>query len=220
MKRTVVIMLSAAGVVLLSGGVHGYLTERWYRSTEVEEAAARLADIPEHFGPWTAAAEEPIPANELQAAGAEGCWQRSFTSATTGHKVHVVLMVGRTGQMSVHRPENCYPGQGYNLASGAPLRRTIKTTGGPDAEFFTARFVKPEVTTGTSELRIYWTWNASGRWQAPEYPRATFAREPYLFKLYVIRELPQRAERAEDDPATVFLRLFLPVLCRALAPGS
>src|SRR6266567_3229759 len=110
MNRTIVILLSAAGVVLLSGVVHGLWTQRWYHSGEVAAAAARLDDIPERVGPWTAVAGDPIPERELKAAGAEGCWQRTFTSGVTGHKVTVVLLVGRTGKMSVHRPENCYPG--------------------------------------------------------------------------------------------------------------
>ena len=61
-----------------------------------------------------------------------------------------------------HRPENCYPGQGFDLL-GKPLRRQLKTgEGSPEAELWTARFAKPEVTTGGDQLHIFWAWNAAG----------------------------------------------------------
>jgi hypothetical protein len=211
-------VLGATAVVLVTGFVHGTWTQRWHESAEVDAAVARLDAVPTHVGSWTAGDAETIEPDVLKAAGAQGCWMRSFTSAATGQRVHVVILCGHTGKMCVHRPENCYPGQGYDLVA-APVHQGIKLAdGAPDAEFWTARFAKPEVTTGGSQLRIFWAWNAAGQWKAPEYPRWTFAPQPYLYKLYVIRELPTHNERLADEPAAEFLRQFLPELTRALAP--
>jgi hypothetical protein len=185
----------------------------------LDAAVTRLSAIPTLIDGWTASEAEPIKPEELKAAGVQGCWMQTFTSEQSGQKVLVVVLCGRTGQMCVHRPENCYPGQGYDLAA-APLRQLVKMpNGAADAELWTARFAKPDVTTGGSQLRIYWAWNAASQWQAPEYPRWTFTSEPYLYKLYVIRTLPMRPERMEDDPAAEFLRRFLPELTRTLAPA-
>ena len=134
--------------MLLTGFVHGTWTQRWHPSAEVDAAVGRLDAIPTQVGDWTAGDAETIEPEVLKAAGAQGCWMRSFTSAATGQKVLVVVLCGHTGKMCVHRPENCYPGQGYDLAA-APLHQAIKmANGSPDAEFWTARFAKPEVTTG------------------------------------------------------------------------
>jgi hypothetical protein len=217
MTRTATV-LSAATVVLVTGIVHGTWTQRWRAAAEIDAAAARLEDVPTRAGGWKGTAAGPIPPDVLRSTGARGSWTRTFTSADTGQKVLVILLCGPTGRMSVHRPENCYPSQGYDLVAD-PLRQTIQSPGAADAEFWTARFAKPEVTTGGAQVRIFWSWNAAGRWQAPEFPRWTFAPQPYLYKLYVIRELPPRPERAEDDPAAEFLRQFLPELTRALAPA-
>ena len=215
----IAIVLSAAAVVLVTGVVHGLWTQRWYPAAAVEAAARRLDDAPTSVGVWTSTEVEPITPSELRAAGAAGCWQRRFTSTQTGQKLLVVILVGRTGQMCVHRPENCYPGQGYNLASGAPIRQRVKLPDGAgDADCYTARFAKPDLTTGGSQIRIFWTWHADGHWQAPDSPRWTFASQPYLYKMYVIRELPQRSERTDEDPIPEFLRQFLPELTQALAP--
>lgn len=218
MIRTAAVV-SAAAVVLLTGFVHGTWTQRWHQSRDVDDAAARLDNIPKQIGAWKAGDVEPVESDALKTAGAVGYWVHSFTSVETGQKVLVILLCGRTGQMCVHRPENCYPAQGFDLTAD-PLHHNIKMASGQaDAEFWTARFAKPEVTTGGAQLRIYWAWNAAGRWQAPEYPRWTFAPQPYLYKLYVVRVLPLGGERSGEDPAAEFLRHFLPELTKALAPA-
>ena len=61
-----------------------------------------------------------------------------------------------------------------------------------------------------SALRILWGWNASKGWTAPEDPRWSFASEPWLCKLYVIRETGGSAVKPEDDPCAEFLSVFLP----------
>jgi hypothetical protein len=66
------------------------------------------------------------------------------------------------------------------------------------------------------QLRIFWTWFGDGTWRAPESPRLAFAPLPALYKLYVVRELPPRGERSEDDPSLDLLRRLLPALGRAL----
>jgi len=217
MTRTVVV-LSAALIVLAAGLVHGTWTHRWQDDPALDDAAARLARVPTKAGAWTAGEAELIPPDELRSAGVRACWKRTFTSADTGQKVLVLLLCGPTGKMCAHRPENCYPSQGYDLTAN-PLLYPVKLPDQPDAEFRTARFARPEVATGGSQLRIFWAWNAAGRWQAPENPRWTFAPQTFLYKLYVIRVLPPRPERTEEDPAADFLRHFLPELTRALAPA-
>jgi Protein of unknown function (DUF3485) len=215
----IVAVISAAAIVLLTGFVHGTWMQRWSPSADVDAAVARLDAIPTQLDGWKAGDAEPIAPDELRAAGVQGYWSRTFTSKTTGERVVVVVLCGSTGQMCLHRPENCYPAQGYDLAA-APLRYVVKTPdGGRNGEFWTARFAKPEVPFGGSPLRILWAWDAAGQWQAPDYPRWTFASLPYLYKLYVIRALPLHAERLDDDPATEFLRRFLPELTKALAPA-
>jgi hypothetical protein len=215
----IVAILSAVVIVLLTGFVHGTWTQRWSPSADVDAAVARLNVIPARVEGWKAGDAEPIAPDELRAAGVQGCWSRTFTSETNGETVVVVVLCGSTGQMCLHRPENCYPAQGYDLAV-APLRYVVQMSDSAgNGVFWTARFAKPEVLSGTSQLRIFWAWDAAGQWQAPDYPRWTFAAQPYLYKLYVIRILPQRPERLDDDPATEFLRRFLPKLTQALAPA-
>jgi hypothetical protein len=121
--------------------------------------------------------------------------------------VLVILMCGRAGQMAVHTPDVCYRGAGYEMA-GTQSQQTLP--GG--ARFWTARF-RPATPT-SPELAIHWAWSAEGRWQAPDSPRLTFAGQPYLYKLYVVREAS--AAPGADPVITGFLQELLPVLDEVL----
>jgi hypothetical protein len=70
--------------------------------------------------------------------------------------------------------------------------------------------------TPAVHLRLFWSWSGDGSWQAPDYPHRTFARYPFLYKLYVIRPLIKPDEPLAGDPCQEFLGLLLPELKKSL----
>jgi hypothetical protein len=69
-------------------------------------------------------------------------------------------------------------------------------------------------------LRIYWSWRGSKEWSAPEEPRWSFALEPVLSKLYIVRETAGEVIDAKDDPCNEFMSLLLPEIDRVLISTS
>jgi hypothetical protein len=130
--------------------------------------------------------------------------------------VTAVVVCGPTGPLSVHTPDVCYAGAGYE-AKGPPSPFTLRLTD-PDreAEFRTQTFDK-DGTDKRGELRLFWSWSAGGSWQAPANPRWTFARHAALYKLYVLRETTANDRTPpEDDACVKFMKVFLPELEHAL----
>jgi hypothetical protein len=210
------ILTFAAGLVIViaTGFLHGAWTQRWHESTALESAIAKLQSLPEQVGRWRARPAE-LDQEALEMAGAKGWWVRRFTDERTGTSLLVILLCGRAGPLSVHKPETCYSSAGYSLTS-APIRYTVRNeTEATGAEFWTGLFKKPEV--GGEQLRIFWSWYNGGVWRAADNPRWTFAHLPALYKLYVIRETSGRPERLDDDPAAEFLRRLLPEMSRTLS---
>jgi hypothetical protein len=126
--------------------------------------------------------------------------------------------------MTLHQPQHCYPGAGFEIkGGGSAIRCTVKSPSGEAlGEFWTARFER-QTPTGPQLLRIFWSWNASGKWQAPENARWALASEPAVFKLYVIREATRRTDVKDpkelvQEPAYQFLQELLPHLTPALNP--
>jgi hypothetical protein len=163
-------------------------------------------------GDWKGQEVNPNHADFAQ-AGAVGYWVRLYRNAQTGEAVTVLLMCGPAGKMSVHTPDMCYGGAGYELVGGQA--REAVSPSRPPEEFWSARFCKPG-PAGESVLRIRWAWNAGGAWHAPERPRWTFAGSPFLYKLYVVSD-----EEAGGDANLRLLQALLPELRTALfAPAA
>jgi hypothetical protein len=214
MKRIVVGAIAVAAV-LLTGLVHGFWTDRWTTNQATAAAAARLANVPNVIGEWEG---EPINAAPRQTDEIAGHLYRRYVNRQTGAAVTVMLFCGRSGPMSIHTPDVCYQGGGFEV--GATARHTIPGTDGtPAAEFKTAPFYKASAAD-RSQLRIFWSWSAAGEWTVPNSPRFAFARRPFLYKLYVIREMADSNEPLESDPCREFLRQLLPELQRCLFPPA
>jgi hypothetical protein len=215
MKRLPLLLVCCA-LVLFSGLVYGLWTDRWYSSILLEEAAARVMQVPTDVGDWhgeNQAADERAFAQ----AGAQTYWVRRYQNSKTGATVTVILMCGRGGRMSVHTPDVCYQSSGVEML-GEAKKISVPIAGASAAEFKSGTF-STEKSPGASQLRLYWAWSSDGVWQAPYYPRFTFQGRPFLFKLYVLREFVPGTEAVEADPGVTFLQQLLPQLNKTLFPN-
>jgi hypothetical protein len=207
---------TALAVVLATGLLHGRWTQRWQSSSALATAAAQLDGVPLTLDDWHGQVLD-IDADAIADAGLAAGWRRQYVHGRDGAAVTVVLLCGRSGPTSVHTPEWCYGGAGYEPAD-APKRFQFDAQGeAAPATFWTARFIKQQ-TAVPDQLRIFWSWYADGAWQTPDYPRLTFRRLPVLHKLYVVRTLGAGREEIENDPCVRFLRDVLPILGQSLDP--
>jgi hypothetical protein len=205
-------LLTVFAVVASAGAVHGLWTNRWTAPAALGRATARMADLPLTLGDWDGQAEA-LDGRQLAAAEVSGHLLRRYVNRRTGAVVSVLLLCGRPGPVSVHTPEVCYRGAGYDQVGG----RSKHALAGRAGELWVSRFAKQHAAAPEA-LRVLYAWNATGKWEAPASPRAAFARHPALYKLYVIRPLARDDEPLEEDPALEFLRALVPALDKALFP--
>jgi uncharacterized protein DUF3485 len=213
MLRSLPVIIAFA-FLISSGLVHGIWTERWEKSEALQNACARVEQVPLTIGAWQGK-DLTVNPEEFALAGAETYWMRSYTN-NKNQTVTVLLMCGRAGRMSVHTPEICYQGLGYQIVDTA-TRQEIDFSGSAKGEFWTARFVKE--TGSGSDLRLFWGWSVDGVWKAPSSPRWEFRGRPFLYKLYVVHNTA-RQQRLEEEPGVEFLRQCLPVLEKVLFSGN
>lgn len=204
-----IIRISFAVVLIVGAGlVHGAWTSRFGRSAELAALAARFESVPMTIGDWAATPFEPA-AGEQAMTGAVARLARRYSNASRGQSVTVLLLGGLPGKISTHTPDVCYPGAGYSLNAPSAFNRLV---GDQTAEFRTA--VATRGGTNPSVLRIFWGWNASKGWSAPDEPRWEFSTAPALCKLYVVRETGGAVVDPASDPCNDFMNLFLPELER------
>jgi hypothetical protein len=204
-----ILLLAIVGaVVAIDGYVHGLWSQRWQNSPELAQAVARLDLLPSAVGEWQGTTGKQLTDREIQLAGFAGYVRRSY-KRSDNLTVSVLLACGRSGPLSVHTPEACYAGAGFELA-GAPVRDALQTgKGSGPAEFWKAKFSKP---AAGQHLRVFWSWHAPGGWHAADSPRLTFAGLAALHKMYVTCELLTGDGRQEDAACAEFMALLLPQL--------
>src|SRR4051794_3958486 len=107
------IFAATASVALVGAGlVHGFWTDRWSASTEVNQAAARISDVPVRFGDVWEGDNIEVKPGQI-GAGVAGCLQRRYVNKATGQSVVIALVNGRPGPVATHTPEVCYGASGY-----------------------------------------------------------------------------------------------------------
>jgi hypothetical protein len=214
MRKSLPLLLVVA-LLVVDGIVYGLWTNRWRSPEELHQAVARVASAPMAVGEWQGEDGKPLSQAEIEAAGFEGNIVRAYRNRVTGQRINVMLACGRPGPLSVHTPDICYRGAGYEVMKSI-ARRDEQAA---EAELWQAYFSKPDQLSPT-ELRVVWTWNAKGAWEAPanELARFRFAGAPALYKLYVIQEVVPGDRDGADEACAEFLREFLPALNKELFP--
>lgn len=193
--------LASMALLTTTGVVQGWVSNRWSAPRDLTAAVARLELLPREVGPWVGE-DVAVDRAELHRAGLVDGISRRYRDPRTGATVTVLLVCGRPGPVSVHTPDVCYQGAGYNLV-------TPPTT--PISGFRAARMARVDAT-GSDGLQVYWSWNASGRWEAPSNPRLRFGASPYLYKIYLVRAADPAEADLRTNPAAEFARALAPAL--------
>jgi hypothetical protein len=207
-------LLTAIPLVLATGMAEGLWTNRWVTSQALNEATARLDTVPLSAGDWEGQAEQ---LDERQASRAEftGYLLRHYVHRRTKGSVSVLIACGRPGPIAMHTPDICYAGLGYELV--APTQpRVVEVPGlSRPAEFEVGHFQRPGLA-GPEQLALFWAWSSTGEWLAPAHPRLAFAREPALYKAYVICQ--EVGVGPGEAAGRDFIRAFFPQLNQSLFP--
>jgi Protein of unknown function (DUF3485) len=186
----------------------GFLDRLWTsgRESAAAEAAQRIQEVPLILGSWRGQPLEPN-AEHIAAAGFAGVLARRYEDEN-GCVVSMLLVCGPPGPVSVHTPDVCYPGAGFDMI-GTQSKLNVPSAG-EHVQFWQSQFRKAR--WGDRRLRVYWSWHSNRGWQAAENPRITFMNLPVLYKLYVMCEIAPGEETKMAEACTRFMKCLLPEL--------
>lgn len=208
--RNVILIVVGCTALLAGGYVHGLWTDRWNDGSDLAAAAGKLDRLPLKVGDWQGKRVE----HERDArSGLAGSETYQFSNVKTGKNVTVFLACGRPGPVSVHTPEVCYAGNGFEVER--PAKFTSSRPALTGQSFFTSRLVRKRSSEQNAQ-RIFWAWNTGASWQVSDNPRLAFASTPVLFKMYVIRELTGSTENLDNDPCIELLDALAPIMQKEL----
>lgn len=224
MHRTLLSLIAAA-VIVFSSVAHGIWTMRWTGAKPLEEAAAKVALVPEAFGEWTSE-DLSVKKRTMDQAGARGYLSRRYINRSNGQTMMAMLLCGQPGPLAAHTPMICFRATGME-PSGPDKRCSLRDDGSQDwGELFWADFVGT-ASGSPMRVRLFWGFSPDGlHWQAPSNPRVALAGQPVLLKVFVHREFDRgKVSESEDiapdkDPCADFLREFLPEIAKTIRAAA
>jgi EpsI family protein len=209
------LLLIVGAVTLVDGFVYGLWTGRWNANDELASAAARIDSLPLTVGDWQGT-PQPLDPLVIQRAEFAGYTMRRYENRRTGAVVNLLVACGRPGPVSVHSPQICFPGAGFQMSGDATRHTLDPQLGGTPVEYWKATFAHSDDTM-PERVRIVWLWNGKGAWMAPNNPRWQFAGLPMLYKVYITQEFLPRNEETDGDACAEFLREIIPELEKVIA---
>ena len=208
-------LLAVVGLTLVSGVLHGRLTNRWGSPSEMLVAAKRLEGFPQQFGSWELRESKSLSDTAVTMLQCAGYVHHIYVNRETGETVNLAILVGPTGPIAAHTPDICYSSREYEIQQPRQHAK-VRPAEAPDEEFW-ALTLRAKGIHGEL-LRVYYAWRNDGVWTAPNRARFALAGQPYLYKIQLACPLPSNADQADTDPGRGFLEAFLPAAAGILVP--
>lgn len=211
-RSLVAAAVAVAALTIAGAGYDGWVEHRWSVPVDAKATALRLRDVPERLGEWEVESTEALDPSIVKMLQCSGYLNRIYRHRSTGERLHLAVLAGPAGPISVHTPDVCYSNRSYQLTGGAE-RLQVRSDQRPDEAFWdvTLRHAdRPEDT-----LEVVYGWNDGTGWQAPTQPRFALGGRPLLYKLQIARNVrPGHAN--ETETCRSFLAGLLPAIDQAL----
>jgi hypothetical protein len=172
-----------------------------------------VRDLPGEIGPWRRTEEVDFEGHVLEILQCTSHLNRTYVNDLTGEVIHLALLAGPPGPMSVHTPEICYSSREF-VVDQEPARAQLGDEAAGD-NFWQMRFKSRDLTGDV--LEVWYAWTSDGTWEAPSYPRFKYGAAPLLYKIQVASYVPPTQREGEPQACEEFLRLALPALKQTLS---
>ncbi|PHR95882.1 MAG: hypothetical protein COA78_29435 [Blastopirellula sp.] len=205
--------LVVVSLTILSGVVYERTSRYDETSQRANEAAQKLNELPEIIGAWRLDTQKPLDETAERILQCNGYLNNTYVNDTTGQFVHVAVLLGPTGPISVHTPEICYSSRDYDISEDRnAISISEKENGGHT--LWSLDLLKKDLQA--SKLRVYYAWSFGEKWEATEEPRYYYAGKPFLYKIQLACSVPAVESEDEIDAGQEFLKQFLPALQKQL----
>ena len=188
-KGTVPLLIGIVVIAAITVAMTVYaasLTGRWGEPMGIAEARVSMKALPMEIGNWRAEEERSIGDTAVKMLRIQDSYiLRTYRNTVTGDDVHVTLMVGPSGKVSVHNPEICFGGRAYTMESArsrVPVNVLLQSGDEIDDTFFRVDFVGQSLDVN-NRISFYWGISTGGAWNAVEQPRFHFRKFRFIYKL-------------------------------------
>jgi len=227
MKRIEPLLIGIVIIAIITVAITRYagsMTGRWGDFDGIKEARAVLKTLPLEIdgavGTWVADGERALDSESIRMLRIQNSYiLRTYRNTVTQEAVHLTIMVGPTGRITVHTPEICFGGRDYEIeAARTHIPFSVQLASGEEIEdmFWRVDFVGRTLDID-NRISFYWAVSTGGPWEARNNPRRDF--RSYRF-VYRIQAEAFFGSAEGGDAVRRFLEDALPVIHEHLRPCS
>ena len=217
--------LVAPPLLILAAIWQGKETERWGEFPEMKQFADRLENLPLKIGPWIGTRRPGLTESVRKAAGAEGdlhiIYQNdgSVDPLQKGVEVDMFIDCGRLLDQSKHRPDRCFPAQGYKADGEETLLQKVQPEGQKSkADFRTAVYTKEDQGIKNANLLEF---GQRSRLESAGWRRRLaqgVSTHQAIYKLYVSNSLGGTKDQPGVGPSIDLIKVLVPAYDKVLFP--
>jgi len=221
-KNNSSLLIGILVVVIITAAVTwqaGTLSGRFGGFRGIDEARASMKALPMEIGKWKAEEDRTISDGAVKMLQIQNSYiLRTYRHADTQEAVHMTLMVGPSGIITVHTPEVCFGGRDYTKeAARTRVPISVPSLSGDediDSAFWRVDFVGRSLDIN-NRISFYWGVSTGGAWQAVDAPRRHFQNKRFVYKL---QAEAYSGAREDSDTVKRFLEDCLPTIHEHLSP--
>lgn len=211
MKTTGRLIISVgivASLAILSGWLHGSMSNRWGARPDELAAASLLEKTPLQVGTWHSEQSFELAEGVVRMLQCSGDINRLYANSISGQQVNVAVLLGPPGPIAAHTPEICYSSVDYTQQG---TRRLVSLEiGGTKHSFWQVMFKRNSVDGEL--LSVFYAWSSGDEWMAVDEPRWEFADKTFLYKIQLASILQPLSNAEDHQPCSDFLTEFVPVV--------
>lgn len=195
----------------------GMLLGRWRTHAGLDEARSALKTLPMQIGDWLADEEGKLDAASVKMLRIQNSYVfRSYRNTVTQAVVHLTIMAGPSGIITVHTPEVCFGGKNYEKdATRNRVRINVhREENEVDDFFWQVNFTGRSLDTN-NRISFYYAVSPGDTWNAVESPRATYQSYRFVYKLQA--EAYSGTDDSNDN-VRAFLEDCLPTIHAHMRP--
>ena len=213
------IPLAIVAIVLAAGTyVEGKYSDRWgdAASVKLDRFTELVSQVPMQIGDWQGIDDQGIGDDEFKKTNCTAYISRMYRNPE-GQQVNVYLVSGTGRHVTIHTPDWCYVGAGFDKVEDPQQYRIQlgETPSDADPEFLTTIFRKEDMMS-KQEIRIFWTFSDDGNWAGPKDPKAVFGGRRAMYKFYLITDVNESGWDIESNPTINFVKEFVPTVNKIL----
>ena len=218
-KRIAPLLIGIVIIAVITAAMTGYsgsMTARWGAFRGINEARAAMKTLPMKIegtvGTWEADEEFELDDLSVTMLQIQNSYLfRSYRNTMTQEVVHLTLMIGPSGRITVHSPDICFGGRDYEKESArarVPVNVQLSSGEEIDNTFWRTDFVGRSLDVN-NRISFYYAVSTGGSWLAVENPRQTFRTYRFVYKL---QAQAYSGSNEDSDVVRRFLEDCLPTL--------